>query len=260
MSPTLVRRAYGIFAAILDVAVKDKRIPSNPARGVSLPRKIGREHRYLTHEQVHVLAQSSDGNAILIRLLAYTGLRWGEATGLRVSDIDIPKRRVNVNVNAVFVKGKIIVGTPKTHKRRSVPFPAFLTPLIARACARKNPDDLVFAGDRGQHLKTPTIRENSWFDRALLVAELPSMTIHDLRHTAASLAVSAGANVKAVQKMLGHASAAMTLDTYTDLFDDDLDTVAVRLNEVATSVNVVKLWSESLLTNEFVICHVLGHG
>ena len=71
------------------------------------------------------------------------------------------------------------------------------------------------------------------------------MTIHDLRHTAASRAISAGANVKAVQKMLGHASAAMTLDTFADLFDDDLDTGAVRLNEAAISSNVVRMWSEA---------------
>jgi integrase len=58
-----------------------------------------------------------------------------------------------------------------------------------------------------------------------------ALTLHDLRHTAASLAISAGANVKAVQRMLGHASAAMTLDTYADLFDDDLDAVAMALDE-----------------------------
>ncbi|MCU1508892.1 MAG: integrase [Glaciihabitans sp.] len=86
---------------------------------------------------------------------------------------------------------------------------------------------------------------NSWFDKALEKAGLPSMTIHDLRHTAASLAISAGANVKAVQRMLGHASAAMTLDTYADLFDDDLDSVAIRLSEAALAVNVVKMWSET---------------
>jgi integrase len=57
------------------------------------------------------------------------------------------------------------------------------------------------------------------------------VTIHDLRHTAASLAVSAGAHVKSLQRMLGHASAAMTLDTYADLFDDDLDNVAAALDE-----------------------------
>jgi integrase len=59
------------------------------------------------------------------------------------------------------------------------------------------------------------------------------MTPHDLRHTAASLAVQAGANVKAVQRMLGHASAAMTLDVYAGLFGDDLDAVADRLDEAA---------------------------
>jgi integrase len=58
------------------------------------------------------------------------------------------------------------------------------------------------------------------------------VTIHDLRHSAASLAISAGANVKAVQRMLGHASAAMTLDTYADLFDDDLNAVSDRLDDV----------------------------
>lgn len=58
----------------------------------------------------------------------------------------------------------------------------------------------------------------------------PSITPHDLRHTAASLAISAGANVKAVQRMLGHAKASMTLDVYADLFDEDLDGVADRLD------------------------------
>jgi integrase len=63
----------------------------------------------------------------------------------------------------------------------------------------------------------------------------PSVTPHDLRHTAASLAVSAGANVKAVQRMLGHAKASMTLDVYADLFDKDLDGVADRLDAAIKS-------------------------
>lgn len=68
------------------------------------------------------------------------------------------------------------------------------------------------------------------------------MTTHDLRHTAASLAISAGANVKAVQTMLGHASAAMTLDTYADLFPDDLEAVAARLDEArSASVGTVRV-------------------
>ena len=79
-------------------------------------------------------------------------------------------------------------------------------------------------------MKRATRGERTWFKTALVRAGLEPMTVHDLRHTAASLAVSAGANVKAVQRMLGHASAAMTLDVYADLFDDDLDAVADALD------------------------------
>jgi Phage integrase family len=69
----------------------------------------------------------------------------------------------------------------------------------------------------------------AWFDAAARAIGEPGLTPHELRHTAASLAIKSGVNVKAVQRMLGHASAAMTLDRYADLFDDDLDEVADRL-------------------------------
>jgi integrase len=100
-------------------------------------------------------------------------------------------------------------------------------------CADKAPGMLLF-GDGVNHLRPSTI-SNGWLTRAVercqnLDATFPRVTIHDLRHTAASLAISAGANVKVVQKMLGHASAAMTLDAYAGLFDDDLDTVALALD------------------------------
>jgi integrase len=80
----------------------------------------------------------------------------------------------------------------------------------------------------------------AWFNRAATVAGVTGLTPHELRHTAASLAVSAGANVKAVQRMLGHASAAMTLDLYADLFDDDLEAVADRLDIVREAARVAR--------------------
>jgi integrase len=244
-SAALVLRAHGALAAILDVAVRDHRIGANPARGVALPRKVPREHRHLTHEQVHLLAAACGPHETLVKVLAYTGLRWGEVTGLRVRDVSAQRGRLTIAQNAVLVRGEVIVGTPKTHKRRSVPFPAFLSAEIAEAVRGKGSDDLVFPATDGRHLITPTVRDRSWFDRALEVAGLPPMTIHDLRHTAASLAVSAGANVKAVQKMLGHASAAMTLDVYTDLFDDDLDAVAARLDQAVAAASVGKMWAKA---------------
>jgi integrase len=82
-----------------------------------------------------------------------------------------------------------------------------------------------------------------FFDAASVAIGVPGLTPHELRHTCASLAVSAGANVKALQRMLGHSSAKETLDTYADLFDADLDSVAVALNQVVTQMNVGKVWA-----------------
>ncbi|MFJ3958901.1 tyrosine-type recombinase/integrase [Arthrobacter sp. NPDC090010] len=152
------------------------------------------------------------------------------------------RRRIRVEENAVDVGGAIELGTPKGHKARTVPFPAFLSPLLARQCENKGPDDLVFCNEHGNHLRLPRVSDDnkSWFYGAVLRSGVPRITPHDLRHTAASLAVSAGANVKAVQKMLGHASAAMTLDVYADLFDDDLDAVAIALDHAVSQKIVPK--------------------
>jgi integrase len=241
-SPTIVRRCHELLAGILDGAVRDHLIASNPARGVKLPRRITREHVYLSNEQVATLVRASGEHGALVATLAYTGLRWGEVSALRVRDIDTARHRLHVVQNAVYVNGAIVVGTPKTHARRSVPYPQFLTAPLEEASRGKQPNEIVFDDGYGGYQKTPTMTENSWWDRALIDAGLPTMTIHDLRHTAASLAVSAGANVKAVQRMLGHASAAMTLDTYSDLFDDDLDAVAVRLHDAGVGA-VGKVWA-----------------
>ena len=248
---TTVLRAFGVLAAILDVAVRDKRLSSNPARGVNLPRKVKRAHTYLTHEQVAALARESGDKSTLVLVLAYTGLRWGEAVGLRVKDLDVARRRINVTVNAVEVGDQIEVGTPKTHKRRSVPFPAGLTVPLVGLCVGKSPDDLLFADRSGGHLRRTRTDQSSrgWFSQAVRHAGVPNLTPHDLRHTAASLAVQAGANVKAVQRMLGHASAAMTLDVYAELFDDDLDAVAERLDEGLMRSNVSQIWAAGTIQN-----------
>jgi integrase len=111
---------------------------------------------------------------------APTGLRWGEATAPRVQDLNMLKRRLSVAQNAVYVNGAIIVGTPKTHERRSAPFPRFMTVPLAKACENKSRDALVFPGENGSHMVTPTIKENSRWDQALVRAQLSAMTIHDL--------------------------------------------------------------------------------
>lgn len=238
---TVVIRAYGILAAILDSAVKGRRLPRNPARGVeNLPRKHPKPRTYLSHEQVSQLAVESNDHRVLVLLLAYCGLRWGEAIALRVKDLNLLRRRLTVVQNAVQVDQTINVGTPKSHESRAVPIPEFLTFELAGQCEGKGPDDLVFAAPHGGYLRRP-VSWSGWFEGAVNRSGVPRVTLHDLRHTAASLAVSANVNVLALQRMLGHASAAMTLDTYADLFDDDLDAVGVALNLAAISAGVPRL-------------------
>ncbi|MFF1531498.1 tyrosine-type recombinase/integrase [Cellulomonas sp. NPDC058312] len=229
-SATTVIRAHSVLAGILDRAVRDRKLASNKAREIdNLPKKTPKRKIYLTHQQVATMAESAGSWSTLVLLLAYCGLRWGEAVGLRVADLDMLRRRINVVRNAVQVGARIEVGTPKSDKPRSIPIPAFLVEELAAHCVGKPRDALVFPGPDGDFLRRPN-SERGWFRSAARKAGAEELTPHDLRHTAASLAVSAGANVKAVQRMLGHESAALTLDVYADLFDDDLDSVADALD------------------------------
>jgi integrase len=240
---SVVNRAHHVLSAILADAVRDHLLAANPASDIKLPRKNRKRPVYLTHQQVAELAAASGPHEGLVLLLAYTGLRWGEAIGLRVRDMDMLRRRATVSENAVQVGSEVLVGTPKAHKQRSVPLPEFLLPYLARQCEGRGRDDLLFPGDDGGHLERPH-STGGWFIKAVAGSSVPRMTPHDLRHTAASLAVSAGANVKAVQRMLGHASAAMTLDVYADLFDDDLEAVATALDAARTRESVGKMWAQ----------------
>ncbi|WP_437582683.1 tyrosine-type recombinase/integrase [Paramicrobacterium sp. CJ85] len=238
LSATSVLRMHGVLAGILDMAVADRRLARNPARGVKLPEKRGKRRVYLSHEQVGALANSAGKNALVVLTLAYTGLRWGELAGLSVADVNFTTRRLTVHDNAVAVGGEVIVGTAKDNEPRSVPVPKFLLEKLRNQCKNKPRSHLVF-GDGVTYLRLPNSKKG-WFTYAVkrcqaVDSDFPRVTPHDLRHTAASLAISAGANVKAVQRMLGHASAAMTLDTYADLFDDDLDSVAESLQEKAVA-------------------------
>lgn len=239
---SVVQRSQQVLAGILADAVRDRMVATNPATGIKLPRKTRKRPVYLNHPQVAALADASGPHKPLVLLLAYTGLRWGEATGLRVRDLDLLRKRATVSENAVWVGSEVFVGTTKSHKSRTVPLPGFLLPELARQCEGRDRDDLLFPDENGGYLTRPHTG-SGWFDKAVAEAKLPKLSPHDLRHSAASLAVSAGANVKAVQRMLGHASAAMTLDLYSDLFDDDLDAVAQRLDDARLRATVGTVWA-----------------
>ncbi|ORB87515.1 site-specific integrase [Mycobacterium kansasii] len=242
---TTVLRAHGVLSGILADAVKAKRLAVNPARGIDgLPRKTTRRHIYLSADDVHRLATEAGEHRPLVYVLAFCGLRWGEAIALRVGDVEFLKRRLIVSENAVQLGVDHAVGQTKGREVRSVPVPSFVLDQLSPLCKDKAPGALVFAGTDGKYLPRPK-STRGWFAGAVKRSKVQQITPHDLRHTAASLAVSAGVNVLALQRMLGHKSAKVTLDTYADLFDTDLDAVAVTLHKSYSLESVGKVWAQS---------------
>ena len=228
LSASRTRQAYHLLTSMLDDAVKDNRLPRNPIAGVDLPRLPATERRYLTHGQVDDLAEATGRYRLLVLVLAYSGMRWGEVVALRVRRVDLARGRLEVVQAIAEVDGRLIVGEPKSYQRRSVPVPRFLCDELAVHLADKDLDDLLFTSPRGDTLRVHGFRR-TYFDPAATSAGLPGLVPHELRHTAASLAIAAGASIKGVQEMLGHASATLTLDRYGHLFGDELDAVAERL-------------------------------
>lgn len=232
VSGARARKALTVLRMVLDHAVLDRRLASNPAhlpRGTSLPKVTSKKsRRYLTHKEVHRLAVACGEHATLVLVLAYTGVRWGEAIALRPEDILINRSRIHVSRSYSTTSGKPTLTSTKNHQVRDVPMARLIEASLVPLMDGLADDDLIFGGPKP--LDGNNFRRRV-FSPALREAGLAHMTIHDLRHTAASLAVSSGATVKGVQRMLGHASAKTTLDTYADLFDSDLDLLVERLDE-----------------------------
>ncbi|CAN5769458.1 site-specific integrase [soil metagenome] len=234
VGPARIRQARQLLHQMLEVAVADELIARNPTKRVKAPSVRPRRQLFLTAEQVSRLADACEqrqrGAGVLIRFLAYTGLRWGEAVALRRSVVNLDRRRVRVKESATEVAGRLEWGSPKTHETRTVILPGFLADRLAAHVKGMEADHLVFTAPRGGPLRSSNFRRDVWA-KACEVSEMPEgFLVHDLRDTAASLAISAGASIKAVQRMLGHASAKMTLDTYGSLFEEDLEDLADRLD------------------------------
>ena len=230
LSPATVKSYRQILGQVLNQAVADGLLLTNPVKGVKSPTARPRRQMFLGAEELEMLAEASGDDGPLIWFLGWSGLRFGEAAALRVGNVDISRRRVRVEESVTEVGGRLVFGPPKTYEARTVIVPRFVIDRIAPLIAAKEPGDLVFTAQKGGTLRLNTFRRRVFAPAAAAIGK-PDLVPHDLRDTAASLAISSGASIKAVQRMLGHASAAMTLDTYGSLFEEDLETLANRLEE-----------------------------
>lgn len=233
-----LQQAVALIKLVFKHAVESERILTNPAAGVKVPPTKEKERYFLTMQQVKALAEAvGEHYSTLILTLATTGLRFEEVSALRVMDVDFNLSRLEVRKAFSDVVAKLVEGLPKSGKTRSVGFPSHLREDVERHTAHKDPTDRVFATTEGYLLRKENFRKRVFHPAKTEASEnlgtpLPPITIHDLRHTAASLAISSGANIKVLQRMLGHATADMTVNRYGHLLESDVDSVATRTNQL----------------------------
>jgi integrase len=229
-SAATVRKNHTVLHQVLAQAVADGRLSVNLATELELPTVDETEKRYLSAVQLQRLAHAAGEHGALVLLLGFTGLRFGEAAALAARDIDLEHGRVRVHRSVTGVNGTMVYSAPKSHQSRTVALPQFLVEVLADHLAGKDPDALAFPDTRGGPQRLHNVRRR-WWSQAVADSGVPAgLNPHELRHTAASMAISTGASIKAVQKMLGHKSATLTLDRYGHLYPDELQGVADRLD------------------------------
>ena len=238
LSASRITQAHQLVGAVLKYAQRTGKIARNVAaeikRSEDLPMPTERERRYLNHAELLQLAKATERFETLTLVLGYCGLRFGEAAALRRKHVG--DRELLIRSSATYVTGRgIVESTTKTNGARNVPVSEPVWELLQTELST-DPNALVFPSRRGGHLPIEEYRRA--FDKACNAVGITGLVPHGLRHTTASLAISAGANVKVVQRLLGHATAAMTLDRYGHLLSEDLAGVAYALGKTIESTAV----------------------
>jgi integrase len=216
LAPATIVKAGQLLGAILDQAVADRCIPSNPARLVSWPKVEQAELRVLTGPEIDGLVEAIDARyRLLVRLGLTAGLRIGEMCALRAGDVDPLRRTVRVERTLVEVEGMLVENPPKTRAGlRTVPIGADLADDLAVYLAGAHRDDLVWEAPKGDG----PIRLASWRTRfwrpATETAGLAGFRVHDMRHTAVSAWIRGGVDPTTVARWAGHASVVSVFARY----------------------------------------------
>jgi integrase len=234
LSASRTRQAYRLLSMILKAAVRARRLPSNPAEGTSLPRPTRRPPRFLTASQVddlsHAVPEQYRG---LVYVLAYGGLRWAEAIGLKTRHVHLLRRRIDIHETLSEVGGRFHTVPPKTWEARTVAIPPFVADVLGHHIGRFTdaaPESLIFSAS-GTPLRASNFRRRVWYPAVAQIDE-EGLRIHDMRHTCASMLIAAGAHPGHVREHLGHSSIRVTMDVYGHLYEDTKDEIAQRLQAI----------------------------
>ena len=225
-SSSMRHKALQCLRGSLAIAVRRGLIPANPADDVSVPKIRPREGLFLTVDEVGAIASAASEHARalgarfdpgrMIWFMGTTAARIGETCRLDVGHVDPARKRVRI------VDGK-------GGKSRSIPLTDFALGLLD---LDRPPSEPLFPTPRTGARQRPTPWRRGWFQPAVEAVGLGGVRPHDLRHTAVSLAIHAGASIYDVQQMCGHSRPSTTLNIYGHLLDGHLDDVAARMDRL----------------------------
>jgi integrase len=235
LSPSTIAKAYRLLSRILGAAVEAGYLLRNPCSVKGAGQERAPEMRFATVAQIAALADAIDPRyRALVLVAAYGGLRWGELVGLRIKRVDLLHGRVTVAEQVSEVNGQLIPGPPKTQAgRRTVTLPAVAAVALAEhlaSFAEPDPEGLVFPAPEGGYLRRSNFRRR-WWVPATRAAGVEGLRFHDLRHSAATLALAAGANTRELMERMGHTSPAVAL-RYQHVMAGRDQAIAAALDEL----------------------------
>src|SRR5215204_3975801 len=224
-------------------------VPRNVSDAVKPPRPDPREMRPLSPVEARKLLDAAQGDRLeaLYVLAVHTGMRQGELLALKWQDVDMENATVSVRRTLTRSGGRYALGEPKTKKsRRSIRLAPQAAEALRQHLERQlsemqmlgdayADEGLVFTTDTGAPINPSNVRQRS-FAPLLRKAGLPHIRFHDLRHTCATLLLSKGTHPKFVQELLGHATVAITLDTYSHVIPSMGDHTARAMQDALSPV------------------------
>ena len=249
LSGTTQKQYHQVLNSMLTCAVRWQMLAVNPLMAVEPPKTDTQEITPYTDEQSLALLEALEGEEnkwrLLVMLGLYAQLRRGEVVGLDWSSVDLDSGIISVVQNAVSVPGRgTVLGPPKTKTgRRTISIPSPVVKVFKAWRAEQNAERLklgeiwqnsgaVFTQWNGErmHPDTPT----QWFYKFLERNQLPHIRFHDLRHTGASLLISAGMDIETVKNRLGHAQASTTMNVYGHAYQKNDERAAQVLDNILT--------------------------
>ena len=264
LSASSVKHIHNVLTGALKQAVKERIIPFNPCDNCKVPKPEKKEMQVLPQDKIGAYLDEAKRLGVyeMFYLELTSGLRRGELLALLWSDLDVSTRMLTVNKQVGRLNGELVVTAPKTENSiRTIALPEETVSLLIAEHERHPESPLMFLCPRTNSYWPPdtVVRLHKQMLSAAGVSE--RVRFHDLRHTFSTLAIQSGVDVKTVAGMLGHYSAAFTLDTYTHVTErmkqGAADKIGLFMNanvqintSVQVNVNIIQPKEEVILTRE----------